>query len=615
MNKSREWQWPAVGPTPVNYGLDTEIFDSERFPHVQTFVREAIQNSLDAREDAGRPVLVRFASHSGPLGGRAEFLDDLRAKKAVSGIDWPAQWEADEIKWLVVEDNNSTGLKGGLAERTSDFWNYWLNFGISNKSGAGRGGRGIGRITFLIASGISTVIGLTRRSDGSLAACGMSLLKPGLVNGDFMSSYAYLAKAPSRNVFELFSDTSFFSDLVSAFQITDYAATKTTGLSLVIPFPHESLTRDAIIAAAIEHFAPAVISGALVVEVDGHSVTADSIDDESMRVALNFPAGPLRDDPSRFLQLIRLSSQEAMFTISIGDPKEKFVSAIDQDVVDKIRASFDKDDKVTLAIEIPVKRNGETTTSTLLGVVSRAPKGKKPIDLFFREGMCLPEVAARNAADVDSVLLSTEGQLATYLNFCEGKAHLGLIENKEVSAKLKEHGFSGHPAIKRMVKMLPDDLRRLVLPDADKPDSSIFSSFFSIPKQANDKKKNEGGTSKKDEPAPGPPPGPIPPPQPQAFRVRDLEDGFWIDSNPSYTNRPVNLRVRIAYADGSRKPKWSKFDFEFRRLTVKCGGTDQPECAGNVIVCRNCESDFFLEVSGFDARRELVTFLEVFHDA
>ena len=54
------WQWHGVGPTAVNYGLDTDIFDSEKFPHVQTFVRETIQNSLDARQDRKHPVVVRF---------------------------------------------------------------------------------------------------------------------------------------------------------------------------------------------------------------------------------------------------------------------------------------------------------------------------------------------------------------------------------------------------------------------------------------------------------------------------------------------------------------------------------------------------------------------------
>jgi hypothetical protein len=43
------WIWPSVGSAAVSYGLDSEIFDTEKFPHIETFVRETIQNSLDAR--------------------------------------------------------------------------------------------------------------------------------------------------------------------------------------------------------------------------------------------------------------------------------------------------------------------------------------------------------------------------------------------------------------------------------------------------------------------------------------------------------------------------------------------------------------------------------------
>ena len=39
--------------------------------------------------------------------------------------------------------------------------------------------------------------------DGQLAACGMSLLKPVMIDGDFKSSYAYLAKSPFKNIYNL----------------------------------------------------------------------------------------------------------------------------------------------------------------------------------------------------------------------------------------------------------------------------------------------------------------------------------------------------------------------------------------------------------------------------
>lgn len=615
MSTAREWQWPATGPTPVNYGLDTEIFDSERFPHAQTFVREAIQNSLDARHDLSKPVTVRFAFRSAALGDRGQYLSDLVAKKASSGLAWPTEWATGRITWLVVEDSNSTGLRGPLQSRTSDFWNYWLNFGISNKSGAGRGGRGIGRITFLIASGISTVIGVTRRvDDGTIAACGMSLLKPVQLGDEFKSSYAYLAKTPGKSIYDLYDDPAFVAGLVDAFEIADYAGDELTGLSLIIPYPHEKLTRDAIIAAAIEHFAPAIISGSLIIEADARTVDASTIDAEAVRVATEFPPGPVREDPKRFLRLIRQTADAPDFTIAVAKVNDILGKSLGPDEIEKIREYFAKHDRATIALDVSVARSGQVTQSRMYAALARVPRGQKPIDLFFREGMCLPEVGARSPADVDLVLMSNEGQLATYLNFCEGKAHLGLIENKEVTAKLLENGFEGSYTVKRLVRALPGELRRLILPDANKPDASIFSSFFSIPRPGTKPKPGtEGGT--KQPPQPVPPPPPPPPAQPRIFTIDELDDGFRVRANPAYAGWPVNLRLEVAYADGSRRPKWSKFDFEFSSLAVGQTGAAACEYRNNVITCRDCGSDFQLEVRGFDRRRELVTNARPFRNA
>lgn len=615
MTHARSWQWPDTGPTPVNYGLDTEIFDSEKFPHVQTFVREAIQNSLDARSDRSKPVQVRFAFHSGPVGPRGKFLSDLTGKKAASGLAWPDDWDDDKISWLVVEDSNSTGLNGALSQRTSDFWNYWLNFGISNKDGAGRGGRGIGRVTFLIASGISTVIGVTRRaSDGSVVACGMSLLKPVTVGEDFKSSYAYLAKSPDKSVYELYDDLNFVSDLTSAFSITDYAASAATGLSLIIPYPHPKLRPDAVIASAIEHFAPAILSGALVVETDDKTVDALTIDDEAARVAEEFPTGPLQEDPVRFLNLVRMSHGAPTFSVTLPKANTSLMDAVSSAELEEIQSRFAADGRLTIAIDIPLMRHGKVSPSRLCAALSRAPAGQRPIDLFFREGMCLPEVTARSPADVDLVLMSNDGELATYLNFCEGKAHLGLIENKDVWAKLRDNGFADGYIPKRFVRGLPNELRRIVLPDASKPDASIFSGFFSVPKQDPGKNKHSNGSGERDKPSPVPPPGPIPPAQPQVFTIQEVGDGFRLRASEHYTGWPMSLRLEVAYADGSRRPKWSKYDFEFRQLRVQHIGSE-PEFKKNVVICRDCGPDFEIEIRGFDSRRELITNVRPFRHA
>ncbi|WP_421760315.1 hypothetical protein [Devosia sp.] len=614
MSSAHAWQWPDTGPTPVSYGLDTEIYDSEKFPHAETFVREAIQNSLDARADKKQPVHVRFGFFDGPLGPRAAFLADLQAHKHSCGLSWPEEWAEGRMSWLLVEDSNTSGLKGSLTSRISDFWNYWLNFGISNKTGAGRGGRGIGRVTFLIASGISTVIGITRRADGSVAACGMSVLKPVMEGEAFKSSFAYLAKPPAGSIYPLYDDPKFLQALIESFKVTDYRPSGKSGLSLIVPYPHQSLTPDRLIAAAIAHFAPAIISGSLALEVNGQVVDHSSIDVQAQRVAAEFPPGPMREDAVRLLALIRHSSQPPHLVIAVaGMNLEK---SLTQEAHEKLRADFQQADRLCLAIDIPVTRNGKTTTSRLHAAIGHTPMARRPADLFFREGMCLPEVSARNSADVDLAIQSDDGEIVSYLNFCEGKAHLGLMENKEVREKLIENGFGDNVTIKRFVRNLMDTLRALVLPDATKPDASVFSTFFSLPKLDGVTKKGQGGVKGPKGNPPPPPTPPVVPKQPTIFIVDELPDGFRVRANKEQANWPANLWAQVAYSDGSRSPAWSEFDFDLNKLpTEQQGAAGKTTITKNVLIVRDCGSDFQMEIRGFDARRELITNVKGFRNA
>lgn len=614
---TREWQWPSTGPTAVNYGLDTEIFDSERFPHVQTFVREAIQNSLDARLDKAAPVRVRFGFHEGPVGSRADLLGDLIRHKQECGMGWPPEWTEGRVTWLVVEDSNTSGLNGDLESRASDFWNYWLNFGISNKSGAGRGGRGIGRITFLIASGISTVIGVTRRAnDGSVAACGMSLLKPHMVGNDFKSSYAYLAKAARGSIYRLYDDPEFIRELVEGFNIADYQRHGSSGLSLIIPFPHHTLAPDSIIAAAIEHFSPAIMSGALVIQSNGEVVDHATIEAQAERVAAQFSPGPMREDPSRQLRLIRHSTDTPTCIITITRPTARLEEALDPVERERLQKAFMAGEQIGIGIDIPLTRRGVQSVSRLCAAIAHTPRGRKSADMFFREGMLLPEVQARHAADVDLIVQSNEGELVSYLNFCEGKAHLGLIENKEVRQKLVDNGFLDGYTVKRLVRRLMDELRALVLPDTSKPDATVFSGYFAIPKRTPDTTSKPGGPGVKNPDVPPPPVPPSLPKAPNIFLVDELPDGFRIRANPEQKKWPANLRAEIVYADGSRSPKWSEYDFELHKMQIdRQGAAGEVAIKKNVLTIRDCGDDFSIEIRGFDVRRELITDVKGFRNA
>src|SRR5882757_2598845 len=70
-----KWIWPRQGATPLSQGLDSEMFDRDDYPYSETFVREAIQNTLDARLDPSKPVVISFRFHRAALADRRAFLE------------------------------------------------------------------------------------------------------------------------------------------------------------------------------------------------------------------------------------------------------------------------------------------------------------------------------------------------------------------------------------------------------------------------------------------------------------------------------------------------------------------------------------------------------------
>jgi hypothetical protein len=599
------WIWPAVGATPINQGLDSEMFDRVDYPYSETFVREAIQNSLDARLDPDEPVTIRFSFNEGKLGKRAQFLQQAVDYRKTAGLPVPASWEQDSITWITVQDSNTKGLLGNLADRKGDFWGYWLNFGLSNKTGTGRGGRGIGRVTFLIASKIHSVIGLTRRStDRALAGCGMCVLKADLYEDTFRSTHAYLAAREDGSVYELHDTPEFYSQLEEAFGLAQYTQDETeTGLSLIIPYPHEELDENGILAAAIDHFAPAILNGSLVVEVGVDRLDREAIQTVAPCVKQHFKTKSIAVGVERYLELIEQAQAGSPDRIDLPNTTSKLSDHRDSEAATKLRSELAQGKTVSFRLSFPMAKYGIDTTVGVTAIASLTPYAKVPIDRLFREGMSLPDVKTRRPSDIDLILLVEDEPLAQYLNFCEGKAHLDLLESKEVRTKLTEAGFDGLQ-VKRLVKSLPDTLREFLTEESTDPDTSVWESYFSISDPQSERRKMPKPA--KEDPNPPPPPPPPPPPNISAVLVDTLGDGFRLKANTEYKKFPASVEARIAYADGSAKPTWSEFDFRPKDLQITAVHCT-PEFTDNRLRIADWSESSTVEITGFDARRELDT--------
>lgn len=611
---SWKWIWPVVGAGPITQGLDTEMFDRVDYPYSETFVREAIQNTLDARLDIARPAIISFRFHRAGVSAVRPFLQGAVGFRQRAGFQIPEEWQQGTVDWLTIEDFNARGLDGDLNRRMSNFWNYWLNFGVSNKDGSGRGGRGIGRVTFLIASRIQTVIGLTRRSaDGRTVACGMCVLKLFEDGGHFRTTHAYLAsdEDAANSIFVPYASDEFHHGLEKAFSFAGYRQPPhTSGLALAIPYPHQELTPEGILASAVEHFAPAIMNRSLIVRVDDEQLDHDTIADIADRVADDIHAEPIREDVQRYLGMIARAQSDDLADIAVTGIGAGLKGIREQSPAAALQAAVEAGETVAVRIRLPLERRGRTGIVNLKAVVARAPAGKTPIDRLYREGMSLPDVKARNPGDLDAIIIVDDPDLATYLNFCEGKAHLDLLESTEVRTKLREQGYNTNFAVKRFVKNLPVELRNYLTPEITEPDANVFDAWFSVPSEEPGRNTGKGPKRKDQPPKPDDPPEPKTP----ALVVDTLADGFRVRGNPKFTAWPVNFTMTIAYADGSRKPAWTPFDFSPSDLKTSHSGCDIT-FEKNRIEGTGCGPDFSVEVTGFDANRELDTRIRAWKDA
>lgn len=591
-----------MGPTPIHQGLDSEIFDSPDNPYSETLVREAIQNSLDAQIDPKKPVSIDFTFHNKEIGLRSKFIDEVIQFRKSVGLKIPDNWKNGRATWLLIQDFNTHGLRGPLNNRRSDFWNYWLNFGQSNKASTGRGGRGIGRTSFLIASQLNSVIGYTKSdTDPSIASCGMAVLRTGPELNDFKSTHAYLAKKISGAIYSLHDSNEFHEEMRRAFLFANYGNSHPTGLGIAVLYHHDRLNKSNVLAAAIEHFAPSIIAGELVLSVNSVSLNTDTIDNIALDVADCLNDQAIKEDVSRYISIIRdLHTNKDLHSILVPRARPAAIDQLRNDPSMKpLQERVTDGGSIMFKLVMPLVITGKDRTVSLRGYVGANPVGRIPIDRFFRKGMSLPDVKSKVARDLDVLLFADDGKLVEYLNDCEGKAHLDLHKSEEVKQKLRESGFDGAQdglEMRHFIKGLATKLRNLFAPESETPDVRVFDSFFSKPIT---EAAGTTGLQRNSDPPAG-----FPSANPMMFKVVPLADGLNISALADYGDWPTDASIRIAYADGTSRPAWDRWDFLLEQLSVNFVDCNL-RFTENLILATACGPGTKICITGFDSNREL----------
>ncbi|MCY3699914.1 MAG: hypothetical protein OXH46_09820 [Gemmatimonadetes bacterium] len=189
-----------MAPSEPNQNPIQGEFFSADLP--ERFIRESVQNSLDARAGT-EPVTVRFtisgAEGAVPSERAGQYLTGLQPHfEAVMRAESASLEKGSErrrelegrcallrgaLPFLVVEDFGTTGLQGDLTAneiqaKGNDFWGFFRSIGISPKPEDAGGSWGLGKWVFPDASKLNAFLGVTRRrGERRFLLMGQTMLK------------------------------------------------------------------------------------------------------------------------------------------------------------------------------------------------------------------------------------------------------------------------------------------------------------------------------------------------------------------------------------------------------------------------------------------------------
>lgn len=626
--------WYSRVKTPGNDISDVvsgEFFPDDDRPSLP-LVREALQNAIDAGrsvERSGEAVRVRIVLRTG---GHA-------ASPAVGerwfGSLWPhvtaqknglreAPSLADPCGFLVVEDFGTVGLTGDVLSDDIDgaqnnFVDFLRSDGRTRKSSGEQGSWGVGKNVFPRCSRINAYIAYTvRRDDGRKLLMGKSILKIRRVVDRQYQPPVYLGSSWSDGQVPLPHESlGVIKRLCEDFEVS---RDEEPGLSLVMPWVHDSLRSSEILEDVVSQFYYPILTGTLRVDLDlngsRYSLNSSTILDEVRRT-------PQLDAVRPHVELAAWAQSDAaddpieLLVTNLPDGPQKWDPLmIPEETRQAIKGKLDRRERVAIRVPLFVrqKKQGDGhPVRTYFDVYFEHDESDQPDSKprFFREMLCINEVKrAGGAQRVRSLVVIQDNPLADLLRNAEPPNHSDWTAG---TANFKGVYLHGNHVV-TFVKSAVRSIMSFVRAGEEALDASVAIDYFSKPKPAGPTPSKASGGGKKKGADPEPPPFPPPPPSLKRFRLVEIDSGFKIVPGDEAAEAPRVIGISMAYDVFAGSP-WTQFepaDFDLTRkdrsgITIATsGGAGYEVTAANRLKLRVESKPFELYVSGFDPNRDLI---------
>lgn len=639
------WRFRVMSPSEINENPVQGEFFSPNLP--KRFVREVVQNSLDARAGEA-PVRVRFvisgADRALPPQRAASYLNGLRPhyhavvdaergagnnKSALAGRK--ALFDA-QMPFLVVEDFGTTGLRGDVRTNEpqaegNDFWGLFRSVGISPKGQDAGGSWGLGKWVFPDASKLNAFIGVTRRQDeDQLLLMGQAMLKLHKLDDKKYAHYGYFAAASAEPEERWLpmpvisnDQAPFLNQAVADFGLQDRDQ---AGTSVVVPHPEDELADPNQLAwAAITQYFWPIVAGDLVVEIVASGAPTRTIDAETIGSEVHNCGGASAESGEEAAGPMARAVELAAWGMNV--PQEEHAEAdarrarnvevIPLDELPRLRKRFAQGERLAFTVRTKVGRVVGTKATRFLSpfnvYVERDDTLSKGHDYYVRGHLHIPNMDYIQGFQARALTyVSSRSPLGHLLRDSEGPAH------DRWNPSARRLGEEGWPAAATRVREAQRAAERILEKLAAQPEQkqrdALADLFPSKPTGRGGKATGNGASD-------SPPLDPVnPKPLP---RIRYLRNGFAVTTDPDDGLAGTTWTVRMAYdvARGTARTAFSRFasgqkagcpDFTLLgdRLSVAHDGCSVEVLSPNELHVVATESAISLSVTGFDERDLLV---------
>ncbi len=632
-----EWIFSRKAPAESERNPTSEEYFNKRNSRTRAamLVREAFQNSLDARVDPNEPVRLRFhcSENAGALTGHqlADLMSPLFLEHLRGGLgeSMPPDRDLARCPYLLIEDFNTTGLEGDERAWEADgeensFYYFLRAEGATQKAGGARGSWGIGKTIFPAVSRIHTYLAFSCRKRQPAAVfmgrCTLKyhkLLSATPEEGKWRPDGWFGVKERSNPDFALPDSDPGNSSIIRSF---DLKRKNERGLSVIVPFVDvREINFKDILDAVVEECSFAIADGSLVAEVSGpmDSLIIDRPMLNTLAKERSLPS-QARKNAVLALAISRQAEWESLSFTSLTHDRYQAPgrTAIgwtplawfrDGDLA-KMKERWEEHGRLRVTVYLhffkrPDLSSGYQRHEGHFEVYLFKDDDAADSPLLLREGLLIPGMGSGDrpikAPGCRAVVnIPQDSEFQNMVRDSEDPSHQGLTTTEKFRNRYR-YGKAYLDFLRASAK----EILRLVQGEDDE-DADLLGDILSVPLPAAKKRRpKRKQVKKKGEPGPNTKP---------ATKIELLKDpsGFRLTMADGSPSPPSFVDIKLAYSCDAGDPfkQFDPFDFDLKSRDIKIvrQDSDTEILTPNSLRITPCSKGFRIEVTGFDTNRDLV---------